>query len=735
MVNVRFLMHWTAAVAVAFCITVSPTTNAVDLEKETSLRLAPSDADFYAGGMQLSEQWKQFESSKFYKALLNASYVKRLTKQWNDEWKAREGQVGSVRNTIENPNIMSLLRLAQDMFSEEVFILGDSQCAEFVVKLANLTDEMNKIMIEATEESSNEMDAAQTIFEYILNLPKEEIDDIPVPTIVMGFKVSDSEAVLGKIDELEGILRFGLSAVPNGRPFANGIERVEDSRGTRLAWSVRSEMIPWVAIPDNGVEELREAIEKLESLFDGRQICITIGMLDSYFVFGFSEDADAIASLGEGASLLTNPDLKEVVDNATKKITSVAYVSDAYADAQFQSQLKGFFSKNITTQLAQIRARGNSAVEVIPDTLDGDLEWLDDQIDELVPDFRGTTAYSFMTSEGSESWTYTRTENVVFDGSKPLEVLSHTGKQPIAVLAMRLQYRPEYFAAARRIVRKAKEYVELFLDSDGLSSEQQVRGQLILDKGWPLLSEWADLWESKFLPAMKDGQHAWVLQTGNLKSKQWAKDMPPSSSELELPEAAIVTAISSKDDMIAAYDSLFQWFDRVVELARELNPSGVPASYTVPRPKKSDKKIADRYVYPIPDDCPVPKTMAPQALFTDHWMVSSYSELQAESLIETNKPSVGLSLLDPKKNYSSASYIDFGRLFALGTPWVKYAIEQSSGSIDQVLVAEDNSIPSLTGSDVLELWSVLLNSGEAAAVSTEREGGGSIVHAVYTMPK
>ncbi len=59
----------------------------------------------------------------------------------------------------------------------------------------------------------------------------------------------------------------------------------------------------------------------------------------------------------------------------------------------------------------------------------------------------------------------------------------------------------------------------------------------------------ADLWEHEFMPAMKDGQPAWVLNGGNLLSKQWVKDMPPSTSELPLPEIALVTGVSDREGL------------------------------------------------------------------------------------------------------------------------------------------------------------------------------------------
>jgi hypothetical protein len=198
---------------------------------------------------------------------------------------------------------------------------------------------------------------------------------------------------------------------------------------------------------------------------------------------------------------------------------------------------------------------------------------MDEQIGELIPDFHGQTTFSFLTQTGSEVWSHTRTEDVLFDASKPLDVLEHVGGDPMMLVAFRLQDRPEYFATARRIVRKVKNYLDLIPQMEDMSQSQRDAWEVGLDRGWPLVVELADIWEKQFLPSMKDGQHAWVLHGGDMTSKQWLKDMPESNTPLAIPEAATITGLSDRKGMSDAWTSLFELFDKSLALVRELEPN------------------------------------------------------------------------------------------------------------------------------------------------------------------
>lgn len=706
---------------------------AIDLEKETALRLAPEDSDLFFGSMQIQEQWKRFTASKLYRDVLDVPIVQEMTKSFTRNWDERQGKIGELRSNIENPNVESLLKLAQEMISEEIFLMADSQASEFVLGMNSLSNEIMEIV-----SNSDPQEIPVSLLDFLMQLQKSEIDEIPVPTFVVGFKVKDQERVLGKIDELSAILRVGLSLTPIAESFLNGLERLEDGRGTRLSWTIIPEMVPWAQLRGMiGVNEFAQALGKLEELFEDRELCLTIGQLDGYLVIALSGNQDAITELGSGDSLLKNVDLSPLLQKKNEPITSVAYVSDPYADAYYQSQFKGFFSRQFSliykNEICDLL--GISPAEGLPDGFDSVPEALasiDEQIEELVPDFQGQAAFSYLTKTGSETWNYARTENVLTDSSKPLSVLEHVSQEPIAMIAFRLQDHPEYFATARRIVRQIKEYLDLIPEIDGLSESERDTWKVALDRGWPLVVELANIWESQFLPSMKEGQHAWVLHEGKNASKQWWKEMPESSKPLPIPDIAIVTGLTSKDEMSHAWSSLFGLFDTALELVRELKPNTIPTEYSVPRPTEVESSVGERYTYSIPPECPAPKTMTPQVLLTERFMFSSYSNQQTNTLAKSQALTVGKEVIAPSKPYSMAAYIDIGKLTQLAKPWIEYAIEINSQ--DGIVIPESDGMPQVKGTDILELWSALRSAGQMASVTTASEQGGSVTRSVLTQP-
>jgi hypothetical protein len=695
---------------------------AIDLTKESGLQFAPHDADFFGSTLRLNEQFQGIASSKFVQELLKTPYIQKAIDKFGGQWESRDGEIGRFRNNLENPAIESLLKLGRDMISEEVFVIGDGTWSEFFLEVSSLSNDATKVI---------ESSGPEATVEFFLNLPKAELDAIPVPGFVVGFKLSDPNLLMNKLDELEGILRFGLAALPPAQPLLEGLERVQDSKGPRLAWTLKSDMIPWELIPRPD-DTTAAIVEKIQDSLEDRQICFTLGALKEYLIIGISENAEAIGQLGDGDGLAKHPHMKPVLDRANEKITSIGYASDLLAAAQFEVQLNNYFSRQLVPQykLAEIQY-GNipPEFESIPD----DLAWLDEQIAQHVPEQKGQTAVSFMNDKGNETWVYSRTKNVVFDSSKPLSILNQLGGDPMAMLAVRLQDHPEYFATARRIVRKVKEYLDLVPDLDILSEDERAQWEVGLEKGWPILVDLADLWENEFMPSMKDGQHAWVLGGGNLSSKQWFKDMPPSNHDLPLPEIALVTGLSDRDGMSNAFKHLFEILDGVVEIARELDPEKVPSSYSIPRPTRDESVSTNaRYVYPIPDDCPVPKSMALQALLGDKFMISAYSDKQVDELSKSKSLSIGQGILQSKQNCSSVAYFDFGRIAAYVKPWVVYSIETNAGELESTIVPEDDKTPELKGSDIVGIWDAFQHFGKAFSVSFQEKDGTTVTRSVIT---
>ncbi len=577
--RVRIRLGWSLAFA---CIgLVSTFSNALgsDLSKETSLPLVPVDADFYTSSLRMREQWDRVLRSKTMEELKKLEIVQEALKAWSKEWEARDGEMAQARAALRTPLAQELLKTAMEMMSEEAFVFGDGRCSKLILKLTEFNREISAVAIG---------DGPEGLMAWFNSLRKEDLDQLQVPTVVMGFKVKDQDRALTILDQIQAIVSLGLNAIPSFVNVAEGIERVEDSRGTRLVLTLKSEMIPWKSLGDLS-PEAPELMAHFESLLKGRTIALTLGLLDDYVLLGLSEDGKQIARLGKwgaNGSLLSNPHLQPLVAISENKITSIQYLSDSLSDAQFQSQWKGYFT-NLYNQLQPLLALSYDPDVNEPDvpdylrSLGNDLQWLDDEMSLLVPEFKGMLGYSFATADGQQGYLHYRTQSQFLDGKQRLEVMKHVGESPLAVLALRQHVQPKWVSLSRKVVRKVRGYLDRYLASDSLEENDREEFEMVLKKGWPILKRFADTVESSLLPSTKDGQVSLVLspETPDGKGKNHA-----------LPTVNLLIGINDKEAFIQGCSEIYGAMDDLLELLRELNPEIADESYTIPRPSTERKR-------------------------------------------------------------------------------------------------------------------------------------------------
>ena len=717
-----------------------------------SLKMAPIDADFFSASFRLREQWDRFVSGPVVKEFLESSGVENAMDQFRSEWLERDGVGMTARTFFENPNTKDALAFIQDLLSTEVFFVGDKNVSQWYEAQGNLSDEMRSQSLSTKE---TEEERALAVFAKYL----EKMDSLTIPTVVIGARCQDEDLALGKLDQLEGVLQLGRGFVPNLDLVLKNLDRVDDARGNRLQLRLDGTQIPWDSIPTNESFD-EEAKDNVQEVLDKKSITITIGMLDGFFVVGISPSSKAILELGKGKSILEHPEMQPVRDASSRPLISVSYTSDAMAKATFAANFNNFFSRSFTGNITPILQSLDDASEIrdFVEDLVADCLWVDESIAKLIPEFKGTTSLAYLTDDGWERHDYSRTENILTQASSPLISLEHMGDAPMMFVATRLQDRPEYFQLSRKIVQKLKtrldEACELDWSEMDLTDIQAIANSVIpgewssieeslameniqtcTDLIWPHLVRLADTWEKKFLPAMT-GEHAMLLTGGNLSAKQWFKDMPPSVDPLPFPEFAAVTGVKDKSLLRNAFEDTLTICDELVMSLREKAPNAIPADYQVPRPIKSETSLGVKYGYAIPADCPVPKEMMPQVLFSGDFLFDSYSDKQSAEMAGVRKLSVGVGIIDSSAKQSSASYIHVGRVFDFARPWIRYVLTETMESMEESLLDESlNANYELTGKDLLSAWGVLSKLGEFSSVTSPLPNGGSHVRSVYKSQK
>lgn len=698
--------------------------------KDSSLRLVPKDADVYWASWRQAEQWQRLVNGPVAKKLVALPAVQKAWKEFLKEWDDRSEQLAQARMIWENPNFKEALAFLGELGSEETFFFGDKNLSRFITTVNEFTTDMQVAILEAQDDTEEAY--VELIDKWIGELEKTKL-----PTLVFGAKFQDEDLAITKVDQLEALIQLPLMAA--GQPqFQNLIKRVDDSRGSRISITLNGKLIPWDAIPTTD-EFDEEALENLREVLEEKNITLTVGMLDKYFVVAFSETTKDLLELGKGESLLAHPDFAPVVAMSDKPLTMASYTSDVFGEANWNAQFKGFFSKlfSQTAAAGRLALDDESEAHDLLDDIESDVEWMDTEIAKVIPPFKGQTILSFLTEDGWEMIQYNRTPDVILQSDEPLQGLKHVGGKPLMMVVTRFANHPEYFQLMRKIVQRAKtrldEALEMDLADIDIDDNDQVEAKQMIDRVYPLLEKVANTYETLIAPSLT-GEHGLVWTSGNLKAKQWVQGMPESEEPLPLPEFSWISGLKDRDSMIKGGKEIYSVFDSVLELARELDPNSVPEGYSIPRPEKVTEKSGIKYGYPIPEDCPVPADLMPHVLLSEELLVMGYSKATTNLLADGSPLEVGKPVFSSDSKLASASYIDIGRMFKSFGPWVRYAVKQSGIDLEQELVPQ-SELPvngtNITPNDLLGLWSVLESVGEITTTAVSKGKEGIEIRSVY----
>lgn len=690
----------------------------------TSVRYVGEGTSFYSVGFQATEQWQAFLQSEFAKHVLNSKVAQKFIGAFNDQWDGRKGDIGQARGILDNPNVSGPIDVLLDSMHEEVFVYGDSSFPNTLVQINDLIEEMTVVASSAAQDP-------EQIMEYLKSLDKGRFDQIAIPTIVFGGKVSNKDAAVEQLSILEAFASIGLSQAPP--EFKDGFKHIDDEAGTRLSMTLASSMIPWDqmgGLPGEFVDELRRLIE-------GRQFTISLGLLDEFLVFAISENPEDLLDMRDVASpLLESSSMALVKEKSKLPILGIGYVSDEFAEANYDTSLKDYFSKHAGSTLAAINStleeqmmdaedesdsENASKIKQIIEPLPEDLHWLDEQIAQHVPKFRGQTAVSVARPDGMESWVQYRTESVIWDSQPKLPILEHLGGKPLSFIAARRQYHPEYFQTCRLIAQKAHTYLEKMADLGVLDDEDdEEKLDTFLEDGWPLLVKFADIIEQDIIPSTKDGQFALVLTESNVKAKKYANDMIESKQDLPLPEFAKIVGTNDSVKLVDGFEKLYGLGDEIAEFIHEIDPDAVAEGFAVPRPESRSNPAGQNFFYPLPKEIGIPESILPQSLFAKDFAYFTYSGPQLTSILKPTPLTDTSSFIKEHKSIAAVMYVDFGRIFAQFKPWAIYAADQEK---QNVAVPARNGFPEVTKADLLELYDAFTKIGELVSVEYGSEAG------------
>ena len=716
-------LHWLSFSAMLIFAGELFTSLAFGQLEKRSVSQVSSDVDLYIGGFRMLDPWLELWESPALREFRDSALSRELEREFLQAWKERRGNFSRVRPIFENRNTQDALRFLQDVVSEDFFFTADGSLSDFMQRLATVLRKSHLL----SDPSIASAEKAELVYEWIDTLGP----DWNLPTLTLAGSITDKERALSKVDELEGLLRFGLGMRPEARQALRSLVRLDDQRGTRLQWRIPFASIPWDSVPTNEIFDAASR-DRLRYVLSEKSLVLTFGILDGRFVAALGGSTEPLPSVAVESSLLHHPEMHLVRDHQDQNITGIRYISDRLAKATFEVGLKDFFSKlaNTFVRPTTYDLDDSEYREWLMTCID-DAGWIDSTIEAMIPEPRGSTELSLLSDNRWEVLAHYRTVDTLFRGDTPLRGMKHWGNQPLLVLDVQLAEHPEYFKAARAIVQRLKQRLD---DLKTIPREELPVPQLgevpaIADRAWPFLLRGAELWQSQSLPNM-NGEHAFILGSGGLTSQQWHPNLPRSSEPLPMPEAALLIGIR---DQQAWIQSLRSWG----EIARSVIDAWGGSSPTVMamlEPQYFDK---DGYItlgYPIPDDCPAPEAMMPRLDIESAWSLLSYSDSLSASVRATADPTIGHGQFDATKSMAKAAWIDLGAIARMLKPWIRYGADQSQGMLDDLqpisVFATDFTID-LNPEDIVNAWRAIEKLGEMSSVTTMNADGSSYSRSIF----
>jgi hypothetical protein len=651
--------------ALAAVLLLSPSAPAQGLGKAaTSLDLVPDNALFYGASLRTREQIEAVLKSKAWARLTGMPVVQMVRQKFEEAWD-QPGPQSMIKGWYEQEDNRKLVALLLDMFSDECFAYGGPKTAD-LLKLAN---EIN---------SANQLNRLQTFMQVFQpNLPQpldplaqprlilQALNDHPdllvAPDLVAGFRVKDTANAKAQLERLDDIMR-GIGALDPR--FKDRWTKSKIVGGDFYTLRLDGEMIPMDQIPWQNIEERDGQFDKLKKKLRTLKLTLSIGLRDSFVIFGLGETPAVLDGLGDKRRLLSaRKEFAQLAKFADRRLTHIGYTSP-----QWQSLT------------ADPKANPEQALDGILANLKG-IELTDKQrakiksdLKRLGEDFNKDTAipgssigFTYLTGKGTEGYHYTfSTGQPYVPAEKPLSILKQVGGNPVIFAAGHGHYDPRDYKLLVKWIKIGFGYFEE-IGLPQMPEEAREKYQEFMKSARPLFGRLDKATGEMLLPGLADAQAAFVLDA-KLTSKAWHQSLPPSDKALPILEPAFILGVSDASLVRKAAKEYREIWNELVEIAGK-------EDLKVPPPETKKIPLGSLYYYPPADGTGLDEQLALTAGLSDRWLALTISPKHATRLLEPTplEHSSKLFIADPRP-YEIA-FIRWPGLVDAIHPWIDYALD------------------------------------------------------------
>ncbi len=625
---------------------------------------------------RLAEEPRQFESIKetnAWKKLISIPALQMGWMQAETQWQfPTDPRLIAFKKWFDGAEGQDVWKLGIDMMSDECFMYADSSLAALIEVGMQMNSEVTRSQFDALRETgdADALENKDAIQAKLLELLDKYEDELRVPNLVFGFKVSDAERAVRVLDIAEARLRQLLVNPEVPEWVLDQMERTQVDGHQLLTLQVTSSQIPWDEIEEEFADN-PELFEAIQDTVEGQQMVIALGVVEDFVVMTVSDSLDSFASIGSSDLLADTDEFQRLDKHASENIITIGYASERLMQAVGSQQRSFGDMATMAKGFLSLAELSPEQVEEIED----DIDELADDVVELLPEPGAIASATFTTERGYETYSYNwggMPANL--DATKPLPLVNHLGTDSLGWYVARGKQSLDGYEQFTKWCRRAFGHFEAIAESKSTPDDWQ-QYEAVREQAMPLLARLDKATRQHMIPGFADGQGA-VVFDATVASDAWCEFMPVANKDLSLPTFALVYGVSDAGAVKQGATEYFAIVQDIIDKAHEANPDDVP-SYTLPEPNESSTSAGTTYSYEFPAEWGANDRLAPNAALSDSVLVLSLLPEIGETLLAGSKPAVDGPAADFDRPLLSAGHFKFAKFIETTKPWIDYGIQMT----------------------------------------------------------